>query len=295
MYERKQQVIQNAHQLFIEKGYQATSIQDILGCSGISKGTFYNYFSSKSELLKAVFISVNKDFEKERNELLIGENLTDFETFINQIELRMHTYKKNKLFILIEEVFFSNDEELKHFIKQNKLYELRWMYDRFLDIFGKEKQPYLLDCAILFGGMLQHEFYFHVTYKIDFSESEVIRYCVERIKALVDDVSRTNVQLLAPEQLTNLLPDCLNTKQDSKNKLLQNISVIKKEVRKMQPDVERKKYGQILDFIHEELLLKDSPRYFLVESAILSLKMCPTLKEMKELGVLEEMANNHSY
>ena len=108
-------------------------------------------------------------------------------------------------------------------------------------------------------------------------------------------MSRTNVQLLAPEQLTNLLPDCLNTKRDSKNKLLQNISVIKKEVTKMQPDVERKKYGQILDFIHEELLLKDSPRHFLVESAILSLKMCPTLKEMKELGVLEEMANNPSY
>ena len=94
MYERKQQVIQNAHQLFIEKGYQATSIQDILDRSGISKGTFYNYFSSKSELLKAVFISVNKDFEKERNELLIGENLADFEIFIKQIELRMHTYKE---------------------------------------------------------------------------------------------------------------------------------------------------------------------------------------------------------
>lgn len=289
MYERKQQVIKKAHQLFIEKGYQATSIQEILDCSGISKGTFYNYFSSKSELLKAVFISVNKNFEKERNELLIGRNLADIEIFIKQIELRMHTYKQNKLFILIEEVLFSNDEELKPFIKRNKLYELRWMHDRFLDIFGKDKHHYLLDCALLFSGMLQSVFQYHISYKIDFSESEVIRYCVDRIKALVDDVSQTKVQLLSPDQLTNLLPDCLNTKQDSKNKLLQNINMIKKEVSQIQNEIDRKKYGQLLDFIQEELLLKDSPRDFLVESAILSLKMCPTLKEMNELAILEKL------
>ena len=55
MNDRKQHVIKMAHQLFIEKGFQATSIQDILDYSGISKGTFYNYFSSKSELLIAIF------------------------------------------------------------------------------------------------------------------------------------------------------------------------------------------------------------------------------------------------
>ena len=98
MYERKQQVIKNAHQLFIEKGYQATSIQEILDCSGISKGTFYNYFSSKSELLKAVFISINRNFEKERNELLIGKNLDDFEVFIEQVQLLMHSYKRNRMY-----------------------------------------------------------------------------------------------------------------------------------------------------------------------------------------------------
>ncbi|MGA9287974.1 MAG: helix-turn-helix domain-containing protein, partial [Anaerobacillus sp.] len=55
MNDRKQHVIKMAHQLFIDRGFQATSIQDILDYSGISKGTFYNYFSSKNELLIALF------------------------------------------------------------------------------------------------------------------------------------------------------------------------------------------------------------------------------------------------
>ncbi|MFP3340850.1 TetR/AcrR family transcriptional regulator, partial [Micrococcus sp. SIMBA_131] len=55
MNDRKQHVIKMAHQLFIERGFQSTSIQDILEYSGISKGTFYNYFSSKNELLIALF------------------------------------------------------------------------------------------------------------------------------------------------------------------------------------------------------------------------------------------------
>ena len=60
MNDRKQHVVNMAHQLFINKGVQSTSVQDILEYSGISKGTFYNYFSSKHELLIALFTNLNK-------------------------------------------------------------------------------------------------------------------------------------------------------------------------------------------------------------------------------------------
>lgn len=55
MNKRKMHVIDTARELFIKHGYHATSIQDILEASGISKGSFYNYFSTKSELFQSVF------------------------------------------------------------------------------------------------------------------------------------------------------------------------------------------------------------------------------------------------
>lgn len=292
MYERKQQVIKSAHQLFIEKGYQATSIQDILDCSGISKGTFYNYFSSKSELLKAIFVTIHKKYESQRNELLIGENLADFNIFIKQVTLRMHAYKQNKLFTLIEEVLFSNDEDLKSYIKRYRIFELRWLYNRFCDLFGENYQPYLLDSAIMFSGILQHTFHYHTITNLSFNESEVIQYCVDRIKTIVEDVSLKKIQLLSPEHMKEWLPDCLNHKQDFKDELLHNITIIKKELTTIQNADDQKKFNQLLDFIQEELLLKDSPRGFLIESAILSLKSCSALNGFNELLALEKLLND---
>ena len=73
-----------AHQLFIDKGFHATSINDIIEYSGISKGTFYNYFSSKNELIIELFKTNYKQLEKDRNDLLIGQDPANFEIFIKQ-------------------------------------------------------------------------------------------------------------------------------------------------------------------------------------------------------------------
>jgi len=54
MNKRKKIVVDHARALFLEKGIQMTSIQDIIERSGISKGTFYNYFSSKNECVTAI-------------------------------------------------------------------------------------------------------------------------------------------------------------------------------------------------------------------------------------------------
>ena len=40
-----------AHELFLEQGYEGTSVDDIARRAGISRATFFNYFSSKSDVL----------------------------------------------------------------------------------------------------------------------------------------------------------------------------------------------------------------------------------------------------
>lgn len=52
--ERKNEIIDTAASLFIEKGYDQCSVNDILDCIGIAKGTFYHYFKSKEDVLDAV-------------------------------------------------------------------------------------------------------------------------------------------------------------------------------------------------------------------------------------------------
>lgn len=43
--ERRKELLDTARRLFISKGYEKTSINDILKEVGIAKGTFYYYFT----------------------------------------------------------------------------------------------------------------------------------------------------------------------------------------------------------------------------------------------------------
>lgn len=52
--ERKQEILDAAERLFASKGFDNTSISDILEETGIARGTLYYHFKSKEELLDAV-------------------------------------------------------------------------------------------------------------------------------------------------------------------------------------------------------------------------------------------------
>jgi AcrR family transcriptional regulator len=52
--ERKAELLEAAKRLFREKGYDETSVSDIVKAVGVSQGTFYWYFDSKEDLLGAV-------------------------------------------------------------------------------------------------------------------------------------------------------------------------------------------------------------------------------------------------
>ena len=51
---RPQELLDAALELFVEKGFAATRIEEVALRAGVSKGTLYLYYSSKEELLKAV-------------------------------------------------------------------------------------------------------------------------------------------------------------------------------------------------------------------------------------------------
>jgi AcrR family transcriptional regulator len=51
---RPQELLAAALDLFVERGYQATRLDDVAKNAGVSKGTLYLYFTNKEDLFKAV-------------------------------------------------------------------------------------------------------------------------------------------------------------------------------------------------------------------------------------------------
>lgn len=51
---RRRQIVDEAARLFDERGYHATSMEDIAATVGVRKPTLYHYFSSKDEILRSI-------------------------------------------------------------------------------------------------------------------------------------------------------------------------------------------------------------------------------------------------
>ena len=63
-------LVEAACAAFAEKGYASTRVAEIAERAGCGKGTVYEYFSSKEELLFAVFESINADISSRMNDAL---------------------------------------------------------------------------------------------------------------------------------------------------------------------------------------------------------------------------------
>lgn len=68
--ERKQELLKIAYNMFLVKGYDNTSIDDIINEAKIAKGTYYYYFESKEETLEEVINMMINDEVTSAKEIL---------------------------------------------------------------------------------------------------------------------------------------------------------------------------------------------------------------------------------
>ncbi|WP_345948930.1 TetR/AcrR family transcriptional regulator [Mucilaginibacter sp. PAMB04274] len=97
MNDSREQIINVAANLFMQKGYRQVTMQDIVKATGLSKGAFYHYFESKEVVLKEVvkYFFDNNPFYAE-DSLVHGITLKDYcETVIRRISERLERYEKD--------------------------------------------------------------------------------------------------------------------------------------------------------------------------------------------------------
>lgn len=65
-------IVSTAAKLFVEKGYEQTSIQDILNVLQLSKGGLYHHFRSKEDILEAVMQKRNLSVSAFLNQIILN-------------------------------------------------------------------------------------------------------------------------------------------------------------------------------------------------------------------------------
>ncbi len=116
----RQLILDAAFTLFCEKGFEATNVRDIIRDSGLSAGTFYNYFQSKEEI-----------FEELKNDLM-----QDLRVAIRAARLR-YNFALDKIVDSFRAFFqvLADRPKLMQFLSRNQSYLRQLRSEGKLDIF----------------------------------------------------------------------------------------------------------------------------------------------------------------
>ena len=98
--ERKSDIIRTALLLFKSRGYEQTTMQEVMDQLGIAKGTIYHYFKSKEELLEAVV------------ENLVAGNIEELQNLLDKTD--GDALQKIRCLIEAGNLAASHDELLEH-------------------------------------------------------------------------------------------------------------------------------------------------------------------------------------
>ncbi len=113
---RRQEFVATAQQLFFSKGYENTSVNDIIQAVGLSKGAFYHYFASKQALLEAVTDGL-LDQSLVNMQAIVADPTLDAIAKFNQLMQNQNSWKlaqKDHMLAYARMLFMDENLRLRH-------------------------------------------------------------------------------------------------------------------------------------------------------------------------------------
>jgi len=184
--DKKRLILDTAIKCFANKGYHATSIQEIADTAGIAKGSLYFYFKSKEHLLISIFEHGFTEFMTKMQAIAGDSDIEPRERLIRLTEVQFEQFVENHDFImmLFKEHALHINEDMKQFLFGLRAQTIETYRSHILAIYGEEARPYMLDGASLFSG-LNHEYSQYVLFA---PESLDFRKLAEFLADRLDDV-----------------------------------------------------------------------------------------------------------
>jgi AcrR family transcriptional regulator len=118
----KDRIVAAAWELFREKGYDATTVDDIIMLSGTSKGSFYYYFSGKDEMLETLSTILDSEYARLGEQMDEEMNSYDKLIYLNVV---MFEFVEKTVNVELLSWLYSSQltaREDRRLIDQNRIY-----------------------------------------------------------------------------------------------------------------------------------------------------------------------------
>lgn len=121
--ERRLEFLTTAMNLFMQQGYEQTSINHIIDAVGVSKGAFYHYFKSRDDLLEQLAVFVAEQTLGSLQEVVDDPSLSALEKMNGVFQKSNAMKARNREFILglLKTFYHDNNIQLRNKISERNL------------------------------------------------------------------------------------------------------------------------------------------------------------------------------
>lgn len=277
MDEKKLEVLPVAIRLFSEKGYQATSVEEIAKESGMAKGSFYKLFNSKEDLLIEILLLITKQIQSGITKIYSKtyesnhDKLTDFilvcfENILLNQQLLMD--------LILDQPLFKNKETEKK-AQQMMLDFHLWIKEFLLEIYDGQIKDYMGDFISLLTGLIFQYVHLFQCQKTKMNSKKIANFI-----ATIFDIMVKGTLERKPEPVLDMDWAAMGNfgSPRFKGKKIQFLLRQMSHTIKALHLKEQEEYEKTLSLLEEECM-KTNPERFLVKALIHYLQSIPEIQE----------------
>lgn len=141
--EKKQHILDAAIGVFIENGFEETSMRQIASAAGLTTGAIYHHFKNKDELFyhavkEAMYFAQKLSEKDESSNLKSAENMLN--EISNKVRERMSKVNEQRLLVLLIGYVLSKGGSLSESLKQDYNEIINKVADMYFYAFGIENK-----------------------------------------------------------------------------------------------------------------------------------------------------------
>lgn len=268
---KKQRIMEESMKLFAEKGFHATSIQEIVKRSEISKGAFYLYFSSKEELTIEIFDHYTGLIMDEINDIQ-AQDKSPKQKLIEQIKMFLNLITNHKEYIIMSlRDHLHIGPEINQLVMRMNRRAFEWIDTAVTEIYGEKVTPYIVDISIHLDGILQSYFKSIIMHDLHLDNTSLAQFIVNRLDDMINGIINS-------EDKAQITYDQLTFSQFTKNHTTaQLVAQLKRTVQQLQLTEERKKQlKEAADIIIQEMEKSDY-NHIILEGILTQFNQIPSL------------------
>ncbi|HET7578638.1 MAG TPA: TetR/AcrR family transcriptional regulator [Bacillales bacterium] len=281
MTDKKEEIMHAAIHLFSERGYFSTSVQEIASSCGISKGSLYNFFDSKEDLLIQVIEHNHRKMLQRAVNVNLDSSQSERERLIKKVVVQMEDFRANKDFMvmLFRALPPHDNPKIPMLMKKIRVSMTNWHKKCLEEAFGSQVEPYIWDFVLMFQGALKEYLSLTVHEQKDIDLEKAARFIVARFDTMIRHTEESE-PALSPKMMKEYEELEMGLEPQSPEEQLDHLfSEIKGFITNLTvSERDRQELHSAVQSLYEEIHGKE-PQAFLIKALFLFLTEKEELKD----------------